>query len=87
MKQALMASARRLEGINMFEQGQGRLDLFKAYQVLRSYKPQARSVITFQTDTFTTNCSNQFRLNVLLRYKGLPVFNKYNCTSKPYQTL
>lgn len=41
MKQALMASARRLDGINMFEQGQGRLDLIKAYQVLRSYKPQA----------------------------------------------
>ena len=42
MKQALMASARRLDGVNMFEQGQGRLDLIKAYQVLRSYKPQAR---------------------------------------------
>ncbi|KAK2147562.1 hypothetical protein LSH36_547g03036 [Paralvinella palmiformis] len=41
MKQALMASARRLDGVNMFEQGQGRLDLIKAYQVLRSYKPQA----------------------------------------------
>ena len=42
MKQSLMASARRLPGINMFEQGQGKLDLLKAYQTLRSYKPQAR---------------------------------------------
>ncbi len=33
MKQALMASARRLSGINMFEQGQGKLDLLRAYQV------------------------------------------------------
>ena len=44
MKQALMASARRLPGINMFEQGQGKLDLVKAYQTLRSYKPQARYI-------------------------------------------
>ena len=44
MKQALMASARRLPDINMFEQGQGKLDLIAAYQTLRSYKPQARSV-------------------------------------------
>ncbi len=44
MKQSLMASARRLPGINMFEQGQGKLDLVKAYQTLRNYKPQARYV-------------------------------------------
>uniref|UniRef100_T1J4A8 Membrane-bound transcription factor site-1 protease n=1 Tax=Strigamia maritima TaxID=126957 RepID=T1J4A8_STRMM len=41
MKQALMASARRLTGVNMFEQGSGKLDLLKAYQILSSYKPQA----------------------------------------------
>lgn len=41
MKQALMASARRLPDINIFEQGHGKLDLIKAYQVLSSYKPQA----------------------------------------------
>lgn len=41
MKQALMASARRLPGVNMFEQGHGKLDLLKAYQILNSYKPQA----------------------------------------------
>ena len=42
MKQALMASARRLPDTNMFEQGHGKLDLVKAYQVLSSYQPQAR---------------------------------------------
>ncbi|XP_019490327.1 PREDICTED: membrane-bound transcription factor site-1 protease [Hipposideros armiger] len=42
MKQALIASARRLPGVNMFEQGHGKLDLLRAYQVLNSYKPQAR---------------------------------------------
>ncbi|XP_018320423.1 membrane-bound transcription factor site-1 protease isoform X2 [Agrilus planipennis] len=41
MKQALMASARRLPGVNMFEQGHGKLNLVKAYQILSSYKPQA----------------------------------------------
>lgn len=43
MKQALMASARRLPdaNVNMFEQGHGKLDLVKAYQTLRTYKPQA----------------------------------------------
>ncbi|MGH0146027.1 UNVERIFIED_CONTAM: hypothetical protein FKN15_007629 [Acipenser sinensis] len=44
MKQALIASARRLPGVNMFEQGHGKLDLLKAYQILNSYRPQARSV-------------------------------------------
>lgn len=43
MKQALIASARRLPdpNVNMFEQGHGKLDLVKAYQTLRTYKPQA----------------------------------------------
>ncbi|XP_054165258.1 membrane-bound transcription factor site-1 protease-like [Oppia nitens] len=41
MKQALMASARRLPNIPMFEQGWGKLDLVRAYQVLLSYRPQA----------------------------------------------
>lgn len=41
MKQALMASARRLQEVNMFEQGHGKLDLIRAYQTLRTYKPQA----------------------------------------------
>ncbi|XP_049814659.1 membrane-bound transcription factor site-1 protease isoform X1 [Schistocerca nitens] len=41
MKQALMASARRLPGVNMFEQGHGKLDLLKAFHILNSYKPQA----------------------------------------------
>lgn len=45
MKQALMASAGRLPAINMFEQGQGKLDLMRAYQTLSNYKPQARSVL------------------------------------------
>lgn len=40
MKQALMASARRLPGVNMFEQGHGKLNLMKAYQILNGYKPQ-----------------------------------------------
>ncbi|CAL1268054.1 unnamed protein product [Larinioides sclopetarius] len=41
MKQALMASARRLPGVPIFEQGWGKLDLVRAFQALRSYRPQA----------------------------------------------
>ncbi|XP_041376922.1 membrane-bound transcription factor site-1 protease-like [Gigantopelta aegis] len=41
MKQALMASARRLMDVNMFEQGFGKLDLLGAYRTLTAYKPQA----------------------------------------------
>jgi len=41
MKQALIASARRLPGIGMFEQGAGKLDLLKTYQTLTTYTPQA----------------------------------------------
>jgi len=39
MKQALLLSARRLPDINMFEQGQGKLDLVRAFQALRSHHP------------------------------------------------
>ncbi|XP_071958480.1 membrane-bound transcription factor site-1 protease-like isoform X2 [Antedon mediterranea] len=41
MKQALMASARRLPTANIFEQGMGKLDLVRAHQILSNYKPQA----------------------------------------------
>lgn len=39
MKQALLVSARRLPNINMFEQGQGKLDLVQAFRALRSHHP------------------------------------------------
>ncbi len=41
MKQALMSSARRLPGVGIFEQGAGKLDLLKAFQILTTYTPQA----------------------------------------------
>ena len=40
MKQALVASARRLPGVGMFEQGAGKLDLLRTYQTLSTYTPQ-----------------------------------------------
>jgi len=39
MKQALLVSAQRLPDVNMFEQGQGKLDLVRAFQALRSHRP------------------------------------------------
>lgn len=47
MKQALIASARRLSGVNMFEQGHGKLNLLKAYQILSNYKPQVGVILSF----------------------------------------
>ncbi len=44
LKQALMASAQRLPGVNLFEQGHGKLDLLRAYHELNSYRPHARYV-------------------------------------------
>ncbi|XP_065570402.1 membrane-bound transcription factor site-1 protease-like isoform X2 [Artemia franciscana] len=41
IKQTLLNSARRLPGVSMFEQGHGKLDLYRAYQYLMSYKPHA----------------------------------------------
>ena len=40
MKQALIASSRRLPGVGMFEQGAGKLDLLRTYQTLTVYTPQ-----------------------------------------------
>lgn len=43
MKQALLGGARRLQNnANMFEQGHGKLDLIRSYQILKNYHPQAR---------------------------------------------
>jgi membrane-bound transcription factor site-1 protease len=41
VKQSLMASAKRLPNVNMFEQGMGKLDLLSAFEMLINYKPQA----------------------------------------------
>ncbi|XP_044021354.1 membrane-bound transcription factor site-1 protease [Aphidius gifuensis] len=41
MKQALLASAQRLPGVGMFEQGAGKLNLLRAYQYLSQYTPTA----------------------------------------------
>ena len=44
MKQTLLNSARKLGGVNMFEQGHGKLDLLRAFHELNTYKPHARWV-------------------------------------------
>ncbi|KAL2607535.1 hypothetical protein R1flu_026108 [Riccia fluitans] len=41
MKQALVEGATRLVGPNMYEQGAGRLNLLKSYEVLTNYSPRA----------------------------------------------
>ncbi|XP_008795050.2 subtilisin-like protease SBT6.1 [Phoenix dactylifera] len=41
MKQALVEGATKLSGPNMYEQGAGRLNLWEAYEILKSYQPRA----------------------------------------------
>ncbi|MQL91736.1 hypothetical protein Taro_024341 [Colocasia esculenta] len=41
MKQALVEAASKLSGPNMYEQGAGRLDLLKSYEILKNYQPRA----------------------------------------------
>ena len=40
MKQILMVSADRLKGVNMYEQGSGKMNLVRAYELLQGYVPQ-----------------------------------------------
>jgi membrane-bound transcription factor site-1 protease len=44
IKQALIEGADKLPGLNMYEQGQGRLDVAGAYEVLKDYQPRASLV-------------------------------------------
>jgi hypothetical protein len=71
MKQALLASARRLPGVGMFEQGAGKLDLLRAYQLLSTYTPQAfgglcinKSYLVFIFNIFGTAVA--YRLWIIL---------------------
>ncbi|KAJ6794314.1 subtilisin-like protease SBT6.1 isoform X1 [Iris pallida] len=41
MKQALVEGATRLSGPNMYEQGAGKLNLWRSYEILSSYQPRA----------------------------------------------
>ncbi|KAL6606697.1 hypothetical protein ACP70R_042350 [Stipagrostis hirtigluma subsp. patula] len=41
MKQALVEGASKLSGPNMYEQGAGRLDLWRSYEILKDYQPRA----------------------------------------------
>ena len=64
MKQALMASAQRVGGVNMFEQGHGKLDLLRAYHELNTYKPQARYVCTFAVHHSVSHSNHNYCVGV-----------------------
>ncbi len=88
MKQALIASARRLPGVNMFEQGHGKLDLLRAYQILNSYKPQARHVSCIRTNVVFCSLTS-----ILLTYHARIILFMYaelvhlKCSLNLYCTL
>lgn len=71
MKQSLMATAQRIPGANMFEQGMGKLDLVRAYHELRSYSPHVSLVPSYidlsECPYFWPYCTQP------LYYGGMPV--------------
>ncbi|KAK8955374.1 hypothetical protein KSP40_PGU015142 [Platanthera guangdongensis] len=56
MKQALVESANKLSGPNMYEQGAGKLNLWSSYEILKDYKPRATifpSVLDYEDCPYT----------------------------------
>lgn len=71
VKQALLASAKRIPDANMFEQGAGRLDLLGAYEELQNYVPK----VTFYPSYIDfTDCPYMWPYcSQPLYYGGMPV--------------
>lgn len=56
MKQALVESANKLSGPNMYEQGAGKLNLWSSYEILKDYKPRATifpSILNYEDCPYT----------------------------------
>jgi hypothetical protein len=70
MSNSLMASARRLPGVNMIEQGHGKLDLVRAYHLLRNYRPYA-SLSPSYIDL--TECQYMWPYCTPVYYTSMPV--------------
>lgn len=66
-----MASADRIENANMFEQGLGKLNIIKAFKLMRGYIPQASAIPSYidltECPYFWPYCSQP------LFYSGMPV--------------
>ncbi|XP_003382470.1 PREDICTED: membrane-bound transcription factor site-1 protease-like [Amphimedon queenslandica] len=71
MKQSLMATAQRIPGANMFEQGMGKLDLVRAYHELSQYTPRVSLVPSYvdlsECPYFWPYCTQP------LYYGGMPI--------------
>ena len=55
MKQALVEGATRLSGPMMYEQGAGKINLWRSYEILREYVPRA-SLVPGGADFTSNNC-------------------------------
>ncbi|KAL9648697.1 hypothetical protein ABK040_003635 [Willaertia magna] len=53
VKQVLIESSQKLKGSNIFEQGSGKLDLLKAFELMKGYKPKASF---YPNELDFTNC-------------------------------
>lgn len=77
MKQALLVSAQRLPDANMFEQGQGKLDLVRAFQALRSHQP---SVTLHPSYIDLTECPYMWPYcSQPIYYGGMPTIVNVSC--------
>jgi membrane-bound transcription factor site-1 protease len=90
MKQALLASARRLPGVGMFEQGAGKLDLLKAYQTLTTYTPQASLsppyLDTTECQYFWPYCTQPLYYSALPTILNVTILNGMGVTGKLVST-
>jgi membrane-bound transcription factor site-1 protease len=47
IKQIIMASSKRVSNANMYEQGNGKLNLVEAYRLMKIYTPQASLIPSY----------------------------------------
>ena len=71
MKQALMHGAKRIDGTNMFEQGAGRVDLIQSWKILKSYKPQGKSISPHHPAILTNDIKPLSRPHTLISWTVL----------------
>lgn len=79
VKQVLMASATRLDDANMFEQGAGKLNLVRAFNMMKAYEPQASLMPSYidltECPYFWPYCSQPLYASALPVYFNITILN------------
>ena len=82
VKQVLMASADRISDANVFEQGAGKLNLVRAFNMMRKYRPQASLMPSYLDLTecpyFWPYCSQPLYSNAMPVIFNITILNGMN---------